>query len=211
MATKSREASDWTTPNRLCNVESLGEVILKIMQERESLSQGESVLQRRFPSSIYASCDRWHRLRGDPTLLARARGRPRGTRECDHASIVISHDRKSFASFGSLNAGRSVYTQSRRVSGIGGTTNWWKRRAPGRHSPGPSAGSACRRPSPLIPLPSLQTSIALSDDRLVLSPRRFTADLLEALFGRRVHHDTHASLHAEVQTRSRGRVWTSRR
>jgi hypothetical protein len=54
MATKSREASDWTTPNRLCNVESLGEVILKIMQERESLSQGESVLQRRFPSSIYA-------------------------------------------------------------------------------------------------------------------------------------------------------------
>jgi hypothetical protein len=54
MATKSREASDWTTPNRLCNVKSLGEVILKIMQERESLSQGESVLQRRFPSSIYA-------------------------------------------------------------------------------------------------------------------------------------------------------------
>jgi len=54
MATKSREASDWTTPNRLCNVKSLGEVILKIMQERESLSQCESVLQRRFPSSIYA-------------------------------------------------------------------------------------------------------------------------------------------------------------
>mmetsp|Transcript_30914 Transcript_30914/g.100646 ORF Transcript_30914/g.100646 Transcript_30914/m.100646 type:complete len:207 (-) Transcript_30914:1640-2260(-) len=40
--------------------------------------------------------------------------------------IVISHVRNPRADLGSRNAGRSVYWQSLRSSGMGGTTNWWK-------------------------------------------------------------------------------------
>mmetsp|Transcript_39454 Transcript_39454/g.97691 ORF Transcript_39454/g.97691 Transcript_39454/m.97691 type:complete len:310 (-) Transcript_39454:1399-2328(-) len=39
--------------------------------------------------------------------------------------MVISQLRKSFAALGSAKAGKSVYTQSFRDSGMGGTTNWW--------------------------------------------------------------------------------------